>query len=303
MVTQCALTQVRPGPDMAEVAIIDVSRWDNVAVARRGGVTELRLHTRGEPLVWSVGAERDLTEAFTWLQTDDATKVVLLRGSGGAWCRDIDLEGFADLSWEEVWLRGRRLLSSLDDVPVPVVAAVNGPVTVHPEVPVMADIVLAAEHAEFADHVHFVRGVVPGDGVNLVWKDLLGTTRANYFLLTGEVLAAREAQRLGVVNEVMPAEKLTERAHDLAARMAINSRRVLLYTKAALSIGSRRDVRTGVSHGLAVQGAAHGPRATSSQTATHAGANGPSSLGDDGHFRLPDKPPIAGTIEESDVWE
>ena len=67
----------------------------------------------------------------------------------------------------------------------------------------MGDIVLAADDAQFGDHAHFaVRDSVAGDGSNIIWCELLGRTRAMYFLLTGELIPAREGKRIGFVNEV-----------------------------------------------------------------------------------------------------
>jgi enoyl-CoA hydratase/carnithine racemase len=79
---------------------------------------------------------------------------------------------------------------------------VNGPVNIHAELAVLSDIVLASENAAFQDAPHFPNGLVPADGVHVIWPYLLGRNRGRYFLLTGERLSAQEALRLGVVAEV-----------------------------------------------------------------------------------------------------
>ncbi|GCE44611.1 Enoyl-CoA hydratase [Rhodococcus wratislaviensis] len=239
----------------------ELPQWPNVAVSHRGGVTELRFHTDDGPLVWSADAHRDLTDAFRWVGTDRATKVVLLTGSGDTFCAEIDVRGFAEMDWDELWWEGRRMLTGLDDIDVPVVSVVNGPATIHSEIPVMGDIVLAADHALFADRAHFaVRNTVPGDGVNIIWGELLGPTRSKYFLLTGEAITASEAHRLGVVNEVLPLSELHDRAWKLCNDLAARSLPVLRYTKAAITIGFRRGLQENISHGLGVQGAGHWSR-------------------------------------------
>ncbi len=232
--------------------------WESVAVTHEDGVTQLRVHTDQGPLVWNAQAHRELTEAFHWVSTDRATKVVLLTGTGDTFCAEIDTTGFAEMSWDEIWWEGRHMLGNLDAIDVPVVSAVNGPALIHSEILVMGDIVLAAEHAEFADRAHFaVRDTVPGDGVNIIWGELLGPTRAKYFLLTGEAICAPDAQRLGVVNEVLPAADLQHRAWEIARSLAERSLPILRYTKAAITIGFRRGLREHVSHGLGVQGSGH----------------------------------------------
>ena len=88
-------------------------------------------------------------------------------------------------------------MTNLLEIEVPVIGAVNGPATIHAEIPVMSDIVLASQTATFQDAPHFPRGVVPGDGVHVVWPLLLGQNRGRYFLLTGQTLSAHRGNGLG----------------------------------------------------------------------------------------------------------
>jgi enoyl-CoA hydratase/carnithine racemase len=100
------------------------------------------------------------------------------------------------------------------------IAAVNGSALIHAELAVLCDIVLAADTTEFQDAPHFPMGLVPGDGVHVVWPLILGPNRGRYFLLTGQKLFASEALDLGVVNEVMPRDKLLPRRGNLRGRFA-----------------------------------------------------------------------------------
>jgi len=232
--------------------------WEHIAVTRDSDIVELRFHHGGGPLVWDASAHREITEAFGWLTMQRDIKVVILTGTGDVYCNELDVTSFAGIEWSEIWWEGKRMLSSLNDIDVPVIAAINGPATVHAEIPVMADFVLAAEHVVFADHSHFAtRDTVPGDGVNLVWGELLGPTRAKYFLLTGSTIDAPEALRLGVVNEVLPRPDLPGRAWELARQLAVRHLPVLRYAKAAVSVGFRRDFTENLSHSLGVEGCGH----------------------------------------------
>jgi enoyl-CoA hydratase/carnithine racemase len=240
---------------------IDPSDWQNVAVTARDGITELRFHTDGGPLVWDATAHRELTEAFYWAGTDYDTKVVILTGTGDTYCSELDVSSFTGVGWDYIWWEGRRMLRNLNDIEVPVIGAVNGPATIHSEIPVMADIVLASSTAEFADRAHFaLRDTVPGDGVNIVWGELLGPTRSKYWLLTGAAISAQEGLQIGFVNEVLPPDELLPRAWELAAQLAARELAVLRYAKAAVNIGFRRDFNERLSHGLGVEGCAHWAR-------------------------------------------
>jgi enoyl-CoA hydratase/carnithine racemase len=99
------------------------------------------------------------------------------------------------------------------EIEVPVISAVNGPAWRHSEIPLLCDIVLAADTAQFQDSAHFPSDVVPGDGMHIVYPLLLGMNRGRYFLLTGQTLNAQKALELGLVAEVHPPDKLLGRAH------------------------------------------------------------------------------------------
>jgi len=234
------------------------AEWEHISVTRNEDIVELRFHTGGGPLVWDADAHREITEAFYWLTMQRDVKVVVLTGTGDVYCNELDVTSFAGIEWGEIWWEGRRMLSGLNDLDIPVISAINGPATVHSEIPVMADFVLAAEHVVFADRSHFAtRDTVPGDGVNLIWGELLGPTRSKYFLLTGSTIDAPEALRLGVVNEVLPLAELHDRAWTLARELAVRHLPVLRYAKAAVSVGFRRNFSEGLSHSLGVEGCGH----------------------------------------------
>lgn len=235
--------------------------WQRVAVEIRHAVVQLRLHTDGRCLVWDAVAHREIMEAFEWVATNRDFKVAILTGSGDEFCTEIDVSSFAGIEWDYIWWEGRRILRAINDLEIPLISAVNGPATVHSELMVMGDIVLAATTAEFADHAHFaVRDTVPGDGINLVWSEILGPIRSKYWLLTGAVIRADEALSLGVVNEVCEPNLLIDRAWALAQDLARRDAAVLRYTKAAISIGTRRNFNEGLSHGLGVEGSGHWSR-------------------------------------------
>jgi len=235
--------------------------WAHIAVDRQGDIIEFRFHTEQGPLVWDADVHREITEAFHWLGMQREVKVAMLTGTGEVYCNELDVTSFAAIPWDQIWWEGRRMLSGINDLDIPIIAAINGPATIHSEIPVMADIVLAAENAAFADHSHFAtRDTVPGDGINLVWGELLGPTRAKYFLLTGSVIDAADALRLGVVNEVLPRDRLNARAWELARELAARELAVLRYAKTAVSLGFRQHFAENLSHSLGIEGSGHWAR-------------------------------------------
>ncbi|MDB4872727.1 MAG: Enoyl-CoA hydratase/isomerase, partial [Gemmatimonadales bacterium] len=170
------------------------------------GILTIRLHSRGESLGWNGLPHKELPDLFAHVASDRNVRVVVLTGTGE---RFIDLipefevaiaEGRPSAAvMDEGRFEGNRLLGSLLAIEVPVIAAVNGPVDVHAELALLSDIVLCAPDTYFQDAAHVPSGLVPGDGVQIVFPMLLGANRGRYFLLTGEKIGAQEAQRLGLV--------------------------------------------------------------------------------------------------------
>ena len=229
--------------------------------ARSDGVLEIRLHTRGEDARWGTSAQslhNELGLACAEVAQDLDNRVIILTGTGDTFIAAMDREERAPepslaAMWPRIYREGLALLENLLALPVPVIAAVNGPALIHAEIAVLSDIVLAAEHAEFADLAHIPGGAVPGDGVHSVWPMLLGPNRGRYFLLTGERIPAREALRLGVVAEVLPPAELLPRARELAQQLATLPPETLRHTRRLLVRQLRHRLRDELELGLAVE--------------------------------------------------
>jgi enoyl-CoA hydratase/carnithine racemase len=140
------------------------------------------------------------------------------------------------------------------DIEVPLIAAVNGPVRLHSEYILLADIVLAAPSVVFQDKPHFEFGIVSGDGVHLLWQEAIGTIRGRYFILTRQELDAETAKQWGAVNEVVPADRLLPRAHEIAEQLADLPPLATSYTRIAMTQKLRRIIDEGVGYGLALEG-------------------------------------------------
>jgi enoyl-CoA hydratase/carnithine racemase len=134
------------------------------------------------------------------------------------------------------------------------IAAVNGPMRLHTEYALLADIVLATPETVFQDKPHFDFGIVPGDGVNLLWPEVIGSVRGRYFLLTRQELDAETAKDWGAVNEIVPAESLLARAREIAEGLAALPPLTSRYTRIALTQKLRRIIDEGAGLGLALEG-------------------------------------------------
>src|SRR5580693_3365409 len=187
------------------------------------GVLEVALHTNGGTLAFNGYTHEQFVELFHAIGSDPDNRVVILTGSGKAFMESISPEGFdffSPVGYDKIYREGRKVLMNILDIEVPLIAAVNGPVRLHSEYILLADIVLATPSTVFQDKPHFELGVASGDGVHLLWQEAIGSIRGRYFIMTRQELDAQTAKDWGAVNEIVPADKLLARAREIAEGLA-----------------------------------------------------------------------------------
>lgn len=183
-------------------------------------------------------------------QRDPAVRVLVVTGAGRAFCaggdvgrmgegRPTPLEHKARL-WENV----HRIPRALEAVDKPVIAMVNGPaVGAGMGMALMCDLRVASTAARFSTGYVNV-GLVPGDGDAYFLPRLVGPARALELLWTGEFVDAAEAERIGLVNRVVPPERLQDETRALARRLADGPQVAIRLTKRLVYQSLRLDLRT-----------------------------------------------------------
>lgn len=239
------------------------NKYKTIRMRREDGILELTLHTEGRSLRWGRLPHAELEEAFHHIARDRENQIVIMTGIGDEFSGPVpdpvenkayhkmDAVGWGELGWES-----KGLLTNLLAIDAPMIGVVNGPAARHAELPLMCDIVLAADNASFQDSAHFVGGLVPGDGMHVVMPMLMGLNRGRYFLFTGEVIGAAEAKAMGLVGEVLPREKLLPRAWELARIVLRQPELNRRYTRTLLTEQLRRQINELLPYGLALEGLA-----------------------------------------------
>ena len=221
------------------------------------GVLEVALHTNGGKLIFNGHTHEQFVDLFHDIGADPDNRVVILTGTGDAFMDEISPEGFDFFTphgYDKIYREGKKVLMNILDIETPMIAALNGPVLLHSEYVLLADIVLATSDTVFQDKPHFDFGIVPGDGVNLLWPEVIGSVRGRYFILTRQRLDAQTAKAWGAVNEVVPADRLLARAHEIAEGLAKLPPLTSRYTRIALTQKLRRIIDQGIGYGLALEG-------------------------------------------------
>ena len=240
-------------------------KYPAVRMERRHGILQIITHTNGDTIQWTNDPQvypanyYQLAEAFYDIGSDVENKLIIWTGAGNAFSGP-QPQGKpprrTSRGWERSSWKGRHMVMNLLDIDVPIICAVNGPALRHAEMPLLCDIVLAAEEATFQDG-HVLKGSVPGDGAHIVYPHLMGLNRARYYLLTSQTISAQQAFTLGLVNEVLPKEKLLPRAWELAEQLAEKPPLVLRHTRSLLVHALRREMLELQQYGLALEGLAN----------------------------------------------
>jgi enoyl-CoA hydratase/carnithine racemase len=200
--------------------------WEDLAHLRReDGILEVRFHWDDGPWRWNEAVHGALLPLLSDISHDPRNECLILTGTGDSFLDRFDPDSVAgtrfplpgyEVTYDWWWTVQTRLPRALIDVPVPVVAAINGPVSIHPEIVLLSDIVIAASTTTFADRHLADVGLVPSDGTNVLFRELLGHQRAKLALYTGQAIGAEEALALGMVGEVVEPERVLDRAWDVA---------------------------------------------------------------------------------------
>src|SRR6516225_7991975 len=217
-----------------------------VLVDKQDGVATVTLN-RPEKLN---ALNRELRLAFCHtmqeLRRDPKLRVVVITGAGRAFCVGLDLR---ELGTRAGGIRDEgdaTFITVIDDMEVPVIAAVNGfAITGGFELALACDIVIAAEEAQFAD-THARVGVMPGGGMSARLPRAVGIRKAKELSLTGNYLTAREAERLGLVNRVVPADQLMTAAGELARQIQGADQRVVRQMKRLINLATEAPLGDGL---------------------------------------------------------
>ena len=194
---------------------------DFLIIERKNGIISARMHTEGGPVRWGIGRHNALPEAFQVIGNDPDNEVFIITSTGPYWIglsEPHDPEGMGADHYDLVYYDATKIIENIVySLDIPTIAAVNGPGH-QTGWALMCDITLCTDDVLFQDF-HFNLESPPGDGQGLTFQELLGTKRSAYYLYTGDNIDAKTALEWGMVNEIVPREKLMNRAWEIAEKI------------------------------------------------------------------------------------
>ncbi|MFC1946058.1 enoyl-CoA hydratase/isomerase family protein [Chloroflexota bacterium] len=202
-----------------------------LTMKRENGILEARLHSDGDSMQWGASHHQGLHYFFDWAGRDPNNEIIILGGTGkdfskgigklknGKWQPPAEFASDPEVAWrmyEYQYYDGTNdIEGQIFDVEVPTIGVWNG-AAFHTDLVLLSDITLCTEDAWTTD-MHFRVNMVPGDGIQIPWRELMGRKRFAYAELTGEIITARKALALGMVNEICPdVESCYKRAREIA---------------------------------------------------------------------------------------
>ncbi len=216
---------------------VDYQKYRNLKTERHDKVLKLSFNRPEKMNAVNDELHAEMASIFADIRNDRETFAVLLTGEGptfsaGGDIKEMTLEngGWTRISWE-----AKKIITDLLELEQPIIAAINGPAAgLGCTVALFCDVIFASENAKIGDS-HVKLGLTAGDGGAIIWPLLCGISRAKEVLMTGDVLDAAEAHKLGLVNHVVPHEELMDTAMSFAQKLANGPAYAIRSTKVSIN--------------------------------------------------------------------
>jgi enoyl-CoA hydratase len=225
--------------------------YETLRVEREGAVAVVTIDREEKRNALNAAVRRELVHVVEALGADAGARVLVLTGAGEkAFVAGADIQEFAERTplEQRAAMTGTRLFEAVAACPKPTIAMVNGfALGGGCELAMACDIRVASDRARFGQP-EINLGIIPGGGGTQRLPRLVGTGQALRLILSGELIDAPEAARIGLVDLVVPAADLRERTLELAGRIAAKSPVALRLAKAAVRAAGEMPLAAGLQY-------------------------------------------------------
>jgi len=192
---------------------------------RENGILEVKMHTFNGPVHWSYQMHHAISELWTVVGHDTNNEVLIFTATPPYWINQWDTSSFKEVEDSpdndqrynvQIYDTLKVVENFVNDIEIPTITAINGR-GIHWEMAMMSDITLCTPDFILQDdHFGMHGGHVPGDGMTMALQKVLGIKRGNYMSLMCKGIDAKTCLELGAVNEIVEADKILDRAWEIA---------------------------------------------------------------------------------------
>jgi enoyl-CoA hydratase len=221
--------------------------FKNIILEKKDHIAKITMNRPDALNALNMETRMEFLNAIEDVQNDDDVRVLIITGEGRAFVAGSDIKELKDTNMLQA-RKVPRLGEAVENLEKPVIAAVNGfALGGGCEIAMACDIIVASETAKFGQP-EINLGVIPGGGGTQRLPSIVGPQRAKELIFTGDLIDAKEAERIGLVNRVVPASELDSVVRSIAEKIAVKSPVATRLAKAAINRGLRSNLETGLAY-------------------------------------------------------
>lgn len=235
--------------------------YQTLLMSRAGRRLTITFNRPDELNAVNLRMHEELAEVFQFAARDPHSDVIVLTGAGRAFSAGGDLDHVAHNAanphlFDEELRLAKRIVFAMLDLDKPLVCRLNGhAVGLGATLALFSDVIFAAESAKIGDP-HVAIGLVAGDGGAVIWPQRIGLARAKEYLLTGELLSAKQAAEIGLINHCLPTAELDAAVDAYCDKLLNGSRNAIRWTKVLLNLELKRVATAVMDAGIAYEAVA-----------------------------------------------
>ena len=226
--------------------------FENIIYAKERGIARITINRPQVRNVLNMAARQEIRNAIQDIEKHKEIKVAIITGAGDkAFISGADITDFKEatpiMMEERASTLGQQLFTDIENLRVPVIAMINGfCLGGGCELAMSCDIRIASENAKFGQPEINI-GIIPGGGGTQRLPRLVGWGRAKELMYTGRIIDAAEAENIGLVDKVVPLDRLEETANQLAQTIASKSPLIMSILKKTINRGMYTDLPSALS--------------------------------------------------------
>jgi enoyl-CoA hydratase len=244
-----------------------VRSYETLVLTRKDRLLTITLNRPESLNAVNLRMHDELADVFSFATSDPHSDVIVLTGAGRAFSAGGDLDHIAHNAanphlFDHELRIAKRIVFAMLDLEKPIVCRMNGhAVGLGATLALLCDVIFAADTAKIGDP-HVALGLVAGDGGAALWPQRIGFARAKEYLLTGELLTAKKAEEIGLINHCVPAGELDSAVDAFCERLLKGATSAIRWTKVLINLELKRVATALIDAGIAYE-------AVSVRTADH----------------------------------